>query len=86
MNKKQEWQSRRNTEIQFVPKVDAKLRRLSQALDGGETILTMIESGKLTTDEVQQIQRTLETNGYSRGDMFHLPYSFVARILGTSKG
>jgi hypothetical protein len=81
-----EWQSRRSTEVAFVPKTDAKLRRLAAALDGTATILSLIESGKIEKEEVLKIQRILETNGYSKGDMFHLPYSFVNRILGNSEG
>lgn len=84
-SKKRRWKERRQSEMDFVPKVEAKIYRLSRALDSSETILEMIKSGKLDADEVLKIQRILETNGYSRADMFHLPYSFIERILGSSE-
>lgn len=75
----------RDTEIEFRPKTEVKLEKIQRALEGNRTLLTMIKEGDIPEDEVLEIQRLLEINGYSKEDMFHLPYSFISRILGSDK-
>lgn len=61
-------------------KLDKIIRRYSD--EDSPTVIEAYNNNQITENQLVNLVKVLEVNGYARKDLYDLPYSFASRLLG----